>query len=110
MYQARTAIRSRSQAFRKLSDADGLPIWEVPRATSAAPDYFPPTSMHSGNGPEIVTFKDGGFGLNNPSEEAYHDIANKQGVTSKNIGSLLVSEQVLSHGKCSQGEKETSIT
>ena len=59
------------------------------RATSAAPGYFPPMSMRSGNGPEVVTFKDGGFGSNNPSEEAYYDIANKHGGTSKNIGPFI---------------------
>ena len=45
--------------------------------------------MRSGNGPEVVTFKDGGFGSNNPSEEAYYDIANKHGGTSKNIGPFI---------------------
>ena len=46
-------------------------------------------SIRSGNGPEVVTFKDGGFGSNNPSEEAYYDIANKHGGTSKNIGPFI---------------------
>ncbi len=44
--------------------------------------------IRSGNGPEVVTFKDGGFGSNNPSEEAYHDIANKHG-GSKNMGPFI---------------------
>ena len=43
-------------------------------------------SMRSGNGPEVVTFKDGGS--NNPSEEAYYEIANKHG-GSKNMGLFI---------------------
>ena len=87
--RTRTEIRARSQALRNHGDAHVLPIWQVARATSAAPGYFPPMSMRSGNGPEVVTFKDGGFGSNNPSEEAYYDIANKHGGTSKNIGPFV---------------------
>ena len=45
--------------------------------------------MRSGNGPEVVTFKDGGFGSNNPSEEAYHDIVYKHRGTSKTIGPFI---------------------
>ena len=44
--------------------------------------------IRSGNGPEEVTFKDGGFGSNNPSEEAYYDIANKHG-GSQNMGPFI---------------------
>lgn len=56
-----------------------LPIWKVARATSAAPGYFPPIQIKTGNGSEVRKFKDGGFGSNNPSEEAYRDILNKHG-------------------------------
>lgn len=56
-----------------------LPIWKVARATSAAPGYFAPIKIETGNGSEARTFKDAGFGSNNPSEEAYRDIINKHG-------------------------------
>lgn len=56
-----------------------LTIWEVARATSAAPGYFPPIRIKTGHGSEVITFKDGGFGSNNPSEEAYQDILDKHG-------------------------------
>ena len=45
-------------------------------------------SMRNVNGPEVVTFKDGGFGSNNPSEETYYEIANKHG-GSKNMGPFI---------------------
>ena len=86
--RTRTKIRSLSQALRNHGDAHVLPIWQVARATSAAPGYFPPMKIRSGNGSEVVTFKDGGFGSNNPSEEAYYDIANKHG-GSKNMGPFI---------------------
>ena len=46
-------------------------------------------SMHSGNSLEVITFKDGDFGSNDPSEEAHHDVANKHGGISKKIGPLF---------------------
>ena len=84
----RTGIRWRHQALRNHGDAHGLPIWQVARATSAAPGYFPPMTIRKGNGSEVITFKDGGFGSNNPSEEAYHDIADKHS-GSKNMGPFI---------------------
>lgn len=69
----------RQRTFRNPGDASMLPIWKVARATSAAPGYFSPIKIKTGNGPEVITFKDGGFGSNNPSEEAYRDIVNKRG-------------------------------
>ena len=43
-------------------------IWEAARATSAAPQYFPPIAIE-GN-----TFVDGGFGANNPTLEAFKEL------------------------------------
>lgn len=71
--------RMRQQTFRNLSGASMLPIWEVARATSAAPGYFPQIKIKTGHGSEVIKFKDGGFGYNNPSEEAYRDIVIKHG-------------------------------
>ena len=69
----------RQRTIRNPGGACKLPIWKVARATSAAPGYFPPIKIETGNGSEVWTFKDGGFGSNNPSEEAYRDILVKHG-------------------------------
>ncbi|KAL9025382.1 MAG: hypothetical protein Q9196_005780 [Gyalolechia fulgens] len=63
-----------------------LPIWKIGRATSAAPKYFPPIKIFKCVGDssqDYVRFKDGGFGCNNPSVEAYRDIVYKHGGLSK---------------------------
>lgn len=70
-------------------DAAALPIWQVARATSAAPTYFPPIEILMGNQPGSVSFKDGGFGSNNPSEVAYDDIIAKHGGKSQKMGPFL---------------------
>ena len=41
------------------------------------------------SGVESVTFKDGGFGNNNPSEAAYWDIIHKHGGLSRNMGPFV---------------------
>ena len=69
--------RNRQRTFRNPGGPSILPIWKVARATSAAPGYFSPTKIRTGQ--EVIRFKDGGFGSNNPSEEAYRDILNKHG-------------------------------
>ena len=69
--------RNRQRIFRNPGGPSILPIWKVARATSAAPGYFSPTKIRTGQ--EVIRFKDGGFGSNNPSEEAYWDILNKHG-------------------------------
>lgn len=69
-----------------------LSIWEIGRATSAAPKYFPPIKIKVGmehNAQGYVRFKDGGFGCNNPSEEAYYDIVHKHGDLSSTIGPFI---------------------
>ena len=75
----RSRSRNRQRTFRNPGGASMLPIWKVARATSAAPGYFAPIKIETGNGSEVITFKDAGFGSNNPSEEAYRDIINKHG-------------------------------
>ena len=74
-----SSSRKRQRPFRNLGGPAMLPIWKVARATSAAPGYFPPIRIETDNGSKVITFKDGGFGSNNPSEEAYRDILNKHG-------------------------------
>lgn len=69
-----------------------LPIWKIGRATSAAPKYFAPIKIPRAVGDsnqKHVRFKDGGFGCNNPSEEAYHDIVRKHGGLSKFMGPFI---------------------
>lgn len=78
------------QFVRNQGPPPKLPIWQVARATSAAPGYFPQIKIQMGNENRRIRFKDGGFGTNNPSREAYHDIVNKHGGHSKKIG-LFVS-------------------
>ena len=70
-------------------DAAALPVWQVGRATSAAPTYFPPIEIDRGNRPGSMTFKDGGFGSNNPSEHAYLEVINNHGGTSLTMGPLV---------------------
>jgi patatin-like phospholipase/acyl hydrolase len=48
-------------------------IWEIGRATAAAPTYFRPQKI----GDDY--FSDGGLGYNNPSEEAYFEVLHKEG-------------------------------
>ena len=48
--------------------AHDIPIWEVARATSAAPTYFKPIKI---DGLEYI---DGGFGKNNPCMEIYDEV------------------------------------
>lgn len=81
-----TMSLSRQRAMTNHGDAPNLPIWQVARATSAAPGYFRPIKINKGNGGDPrhrIRFKDGGFGTNNPTKEAYYDIADKHGGLSK---------------------------
>ena len=48
--------------------AHDIPIWQVARATSAAPTYFKPVVI---DGLEYI---DGGFGANNPCTEIYDEV------------------------------------
>lgn len=87
---SRSESKFHRDIVRNQGDPPKLPIWQVARATSAAPGYFPQIKIEAGNGHGRIRFKDGGFGTNNPSREAYHDIVNKHGGHNKNIG-LFVS-------------------
>lgn len=69
-----------------------IPLHKVARATAAAPQYFRPVRIlpaHRGKPLSALRFKDGGFGCNNPSEEAYHDVVEAHEGLSKNIGPFI---------------------
>lgn len=88
----RSRSMSRQRTFRNQGSAPGLPIWQIARATSAAPGYFPPIKIQSGssqNPNEVILFKDGGFGANNPSKEAFGDVVHKHGGLIRNIGPFV---------------------
>lgn len=90
---AQNQTRLRETTARNYGPPPNLRIWQIGRATSAAPKYFPPIKIKRSmgdDGPRDVRFKDGGFGCNNPSEEAYHDIVRKHGGYS-NAVSLFIS-------------------
>lgn len=57
--------------------ADQLKIWQVTRATSAAPFYF--EMLVADVGPHRMGFKDGGIRENNPSYAAYSEHASLKG-------------------------------
>lgn len=63
--------------------AHRLPIWQVARATSAAPTYFEPIMI------EDREFIDGGFGTNNPAEEIYHEVCQMNMNNKSSIGLLI---------------------
>ncbi|MCJ1428057.1 hypothetical protein MMC29_005964 [Sticta canariensis] len=48
--------------------AHDIPIWQVARATSAAPTYFEPPKTGD------LEYLDGGMGANNPCEEIYDEV------------------------------------
>lgn len=59
--------------------ADKLKIWQVTRATSAAPFYFDMLVADVGKGRGHMGFKDGGIRENNPSYAAYSEHASLKG-------------------------------
>jgi hypothetical protein len=69
---------------RNPGPAHNLPIWQVARATTAAPLYFSPVKI--GN----RRFGDGAFGTNNPAIETYWEVRKMHG-GSKNTIKLLLS-------------------
>ncbi|KAL8907085.1 MAG: hypothetical protein Q9207_001626 [Kuettlingeria erythrocarpa] len=85
--------KQRQRTARNHGPPAKLRIWQIGRATSAAPKYFPPIrikrSMPGEDGQRDVRFKDGGFGCNNPSEEAYNDIVHKHGDVSRAVGLFI---------------------
>lgn len=64
--------------------AHDIPIWQVARATSAAPTYFKPPII---DGLEYV---DGGFGANNPCAEIYEEVR-RMNNNSKRCASTILS-------------------
>lgn len=64
--------------------AHDVPIWEVARATSAAPSYFQTIKIHD---PEYL---DGGFGANNPCIEIYDEVR-KMNNNSDDFASIIIS-------------------
>ncbi len=82
-------IGARDEVYEKLrSDPrhhpSSIPLHKVARATAAAPAYFRPIRILP-----AMRFKDGGFGCNNPSEEAYRDIVEAHGGLSRNVGPFV---------------------
>ncbi|KAL9115826.1 MAG: hypothetical protein Q9227_000194 [Pyrenula ochraceoflavens] len=61
-----------------------VPIWQVARATSAAPTYF--NSITIGDS----KYGDGGFGANNPTKEMYFEVCQMNG-NAKECIELLIS-------------------
>ncbi|KAF2747122.1 FabD/lysophospholipase-like protein [Sporormia fimetaria CBS 119925] len=59
--------------------ADKLRIWEVTRATSAAPFFFKMLEADFGPPKGRIGFKDGGIRENNPSYTAYSEHASRKG-------------------------------
>ena len=55
-----------------------FPIWQVGRATSAAPTYFPPSVAENLEG-DTYSFIDGGVVANNPAMQVYVEIKKRYG-------------------------------
>jgi hypothetical protein len=69
---------------RNPGPAHSLPIWQVARATTAAPFYFDTIEISNRK------FGDGGFGTNNPALEMWHEVTGMSGNDPNSI-KLLVS-------------------
>ena len=69
---------------RNPAQAHDVPIWQVARATAAAPTYFKPVEI------EGLEYVDGGFGANNPCSEIYDEV-NKMNNYAKNCVKIIVS-------------------
>lgn len=90
-------LLARDDVYEKLKSdprhhPSAIPLHKVARATAAAPAYFRPVRIfpaHRGKPLPAMRFKDGGFGCNNPSEEAYHDVVEAHGGLSRNIGPFI---------------------
>lgn len=83
----RDRSKARRGEVRNFGEPSAIPIWQVGRATSAAPTYFRFMEMELEG--KRVRFKDGGFGTNNPSFEAYEDIREKHGGATPIIGPFI---------------------
>ena len=74
----------RNIAERNPGPADNIPIWQVARATTAAPTYFDPIPIQNN------TFGDGGLGSNNPVQDIFWEVATMHGNNSS-VVNLIVS-------------------
>lgn len=63
--------------------AHDIPIWQVARATSAAPTYFKP--LKTGD----LEYLDGGLGANNPCEELYDEVRRMNNNSNKCVRVIL---------------------
>ena len=68
---------------RNPCQAHDIPIWQVARATSAAPTYFEPAVI---DGLEYI---DGGFGANNPCTEIYEEVKTMNNNYEKSVDIIL---------------------
>ena len=68
---------------RNPGPAHDIPIWQVARATSAAPTYFKPVVIDG------LEYLDGGFGANNPCAEIYHEVKKMNNNAEKCVSFIL---------------------
>ena len=68
---------------RNPGPAHDLPIWQVARATSAAPTYFKEVTI------EKQKYLDGGFGANNPTVEIYEEVRRMNNNNDKSTASII---------------------
>ena len=68
---------------RNPAQADDIPIWQVARATAAAPTYFKPMVIDG------LEYLDGGFGANNPCLEAYDEVKKMNNNAKRCVRSIL---------------------
>jgi len=85
-YNHRYSIKTPEYIIRYNEGADKLAIWQVTRATSAAPFFFKALVADVAN--ERRTFKDGGIRENNPSVAAWSEFTSLYG-DDKNPALLL---------------------
>jgi hypothetical protein len=84
--------RNTQTPIRNPGDPQSLEIPIIGRATSAAPGYFRPVEIptNGSNGyRKTISFKDGGFGCNNPSNEVRRDIKCRHGDRNENLGPFV---------------------
>ena len=68
---------------RNPGPAHDLPIWQVARATSAAPTYFEEVKI------EGLKYLDGGFGANNPCVEIFREVRKMNNYNKECIGTVV---------------------
>lgn len=80
----RSKVPKEKALDRNPGPAHDVPIWEVARATSAAPTYFKPAKI------DHRKYLDGGFGeTNNPSIEIYDEVRRMNNNSNDCIGILV---------------------